>query len=66
MATPFGLTNLSNTLKDGRVVHGQYGTHEGMVTVLTPHGKKTTQLGGSSAESLARLMLRELADEGKA
>jgi hypothetical protein len=35
-------------------------------SVVTARGSKTTQLGGSSAESLARIMLRELADEGKA
>src|SRR5947209_4847460 len=66
MARPFGLTELSITLADGRVVHGHYGVHEGMVTVLTARGSKTTQLGGSSGESLAHIMLRELADEGKA
>jgi hypothetical protein len=66
MAPPFGLTKLSITLKDGRVVDGHYGVHERMVTVMTARGSKTTQLGGSSAESLARIMLRELADEGKA
>jgi hypothetical protein len=62
----FGLTKLNITLADGRVVDGHYGVREKMITVLTARGSKTTQIGGSSVELLARIMLRELADEGKA
>jgi ribosomal protein S25 len=36
------------------------------VTVKTVHGSKITQRGRLPPESLARIMLRELADEGKA
>ncbi len=50
----------------GRKITGTVTVSNRMVTVSTPLGSKTTQLGGSPAELLARLMLRELADEGKA
>jgi hypothetical protein len=51
----------------GRVVKGSYGmSREGLVTVRTLRGSKTTQLGGSPAIFVARRLLRELAAEGKA
>jgi hypothetical protein len=36
------------------------------VSVETAHGEKTKQIGGSNPTELAYIMLRELADEGKA
>ena len=45
-------------------IKGSYWTHDGMITVRLANGrKKTTQLGGMTPESLAKIMLRELADE---
>jgi hypothetical protein len=37
-----------------------------LVTVRTLRGSKTTLLGGSNAMLIARILLRELAAEGKA
>jgi hypothetical protein len=51
----------------GRLVKGTYGmSHDGLVTVKTPGGSKTTHLGGSPAIFVAKRLLRELAAEGKA
>jgi len=51
----------------GRTIKGSCSmSREGLVTVQTPHGSKTTQLGGSPAVFIARRLLRELASEGKA
>jgi hypothetical protein len=43
-----------------------YGTALGLVTVRTPYDSKSKQLGGSSSTLIARILLRELAAEGKA
>ena len=53
---------------DGREVRGSFSVWGRTITVETAHGSKTTQLGGpaAKAEALARIMLRELAQEGKA
>ena len=51
----------------GRSVSGSYSTsRQGLVTVKTLRGSKTTTLGGSNARVVARILLRELAAEGKA
>jgi hypothetical protein len=51
----------------GRLVKGSYSMSPvGLVTVRTPSGSKTTQLGGSPAIFVAKRLLRELAAEGKA
>jgi hypothetical protein len=51
----------------GRTASGSYSTsREGLVTVRTLRGSKTTPLGGSNAMLIARILLRELAAEGKA
>jgi len=50
---------------DGRTVKGRYYVERGILTVTTAHGQKSTQLGGSSGGSMARMLLRELANEGK-
>ena len=51
----------------GRLVKGTYSmSHEGLVTVKTPSGSETTQLGCSPAIFVAKRLLRELAAEGKA
>ena len=51
----------------GRLVKGSYSmSHDGLVTVKTPSGSKTTRLGGSPAIFVAKRLLREFAAEGKA
>ena len=52
---------------NGHTVTGLYSTsREGLVTVRTPYESKSRQLGGSSNSLIARILLRELAAEGKA
>jgi len=36
---------------------------DSIVTVRTAHGTKSTQIGGSTPEGLARILIRELAGE---
>ena len=54
---------------EGKLLKGWYRL-EGpasspLVTVRTAWGRKTTQRGGSDADSVARMLLIELAKEGK-
>jgi hypothetical protein len=49
-----------NVIHKGCPVRGWYRAHE------TARGEKTKQIGGSNPTELAYIMLRELADEGKA
>ena len=52
---------------NGHTVTGLYSTsREGLVPVRTPYESKSRQLGGSSNSLIARILLRELAAEGKA
>jgi len=51
---------------NGHTVTGLYSTAPGLVTVRTPYDSKSRQLGGSSTTLIARILLRELAAEGKA
>lgn len=51
---------------DGKSYSGTYTVESKMVTVWTAMGRKTTQISGGSAPTLARLMLGELVREGKA
>ena len=51
---------------DGRIYTGQMKTKRGLVTVTTPYGARTTQVGGSPPEIAARTMLRELVKAEKA
>jgi len=51
----------------GRTVSGSYSTsREGLVTVKTLRGSKTTTISRSNVRLIARILLRELAEEGKA
>ena len=51
----------------GRTVSGSYSTsREGLVTVKTLRGSRIATLGGSNVRLIARILLRELAAEGKA
>jgi hypothetical protein len=49
-----------------RLVVGSYSVEDGMVTVGSGEVRKSTQVGGSPPKVLAKLMLRELDDEGLA
>ena len=51
---------------NGHTVMGLYTTSLGLVTVRTPYDSKNRLLGGSSNTLIARILLRELAAEGKA
>jgi len=51
----------------GRPLKGSYSiSRDGLVTVQTPGGSKTTHHGGSPAISVAKRLLRALAVEEKA
>lgn len=47
----------------GREYCGEYELNKGMITVHFDLRKKTTQLGGSDHETLARVLLSELVRE---
>jgi len=52
--------------RDGKREHvGYYRVDEGIVTVRCEFGTKSTQVGGSPPESIARLLLRELVGGGQ-
>jgi hypothetical protein len=52
---------------EGRQITGWWRTEDdSMVAVWTPRARRATQIGGSPLEALAKLMLHELAKEGKA
>ena len=52
---------------NGHTVTGLYSaSREGLVTVRTPYDSKSKQLIGTTATLIARILLRELAAEGKA
>jgi hypothetical protein len=52
---------------NGHTVTGLYSaSREGLVTVRTPYDSKRKQLIGTTATLIARILLRELAAEGKA
>jgi hypothetical protein len=46
---------------DGRRVTGTYVVEAGMITVSSASGSKTTHVGNTPTEVLARLLLSELA-----
>jgi hypothetical protein len=52
---------------DDRTLIGSYASRDGVVEVRSLKGeRKATPIGGSTPESLARCMLMELAQEGRA
>ncbi|MEH6647972.1 hypothetical protein [Sulfitobacter sp.] len=52
-----------NTVKINIEVSGTYEVENGLVTVTAPNGiSTTTQVGDSPAETIARMMLREIVD----
>ena len=50
----------------GRPLSGSYAIEDGMVKVKTPYGEKATQIGSFNPEWVARRLLEELAEEGRA
>ena len=50
---------------DGKQHHGFYRVESGVVTVTTLEGKNATQIGGSTVEIVARMLLRELVRQGR-
>jgi hypothetical protein len=44
-------------------VKGTYEVKDGMITTTSGKSKKTTQVGGSPPEVLARIMLREMVQD---
>jgi hypothetical protein len=50
----------------GHPLSGSYAIEDGMVKVKTPHGEKATQVGSFNPEWVARRLLQELAEEGRA
>lgn len=52
--------------ENGVTYTGHYRVEGGVVTVTTSLGSKSTQIGGSSAEAVAYVLLYDLIDERKA
>ena len=50
---------------DGVMYRGTYEVKDGLITVWYRTQKKSTQVGGSTPESLSRLLLREMVAEKK-
>lgn len=48
---------------DGQTFHGLYWVEAGIVTVTTGLATKRAELGHTSADDVARLLLREIADD---
>jgi hypothetical protein len=48
---------------NGVTISGTYSVKDGIVTVETALGTKSTHIGGSKPASLAYIMLRELLDD---
>jgi hypothetical protein len=51
---------------DGETYRGTYWVAGKIITVSTGMGGKSTQVGSTSAETLAKQLLRELTKQGKA
>ena len=48
---------------NGQKISGKYMLRGNIVTVMSPNGQKSTQLGGMTSEGLAKILLRELVTE---
>jgi hypothetical protein len=51
--------------RDGKILRGQFWTHNGMVTAKLGHRQKTTQIGGSPPKAIAKLMMYEMHEAAK-
>ena len=58
MTTPIEITTV-----DGSTIDGHFAESGGMVHVTYAGHSKSTQVGGSPADSIAKMLLRELAGE---
>jgi hypothetical protein len=57
--------NLTVTVeREGKIYKATYRIENGMITVTTSYGSKTTQLGSCPPEALAIIMLGEMISEG--
>lgn len=65
---PLGILKEIKIEFDGRTVTGWYTVSHGMVRVITVASSKTAEIGGMIhfPEGVARILLRELAQEGNA
>ena len=60
MRDPEKLSAVSRKV-DGITIIGRYTvSHDGLLTVVSPYGRKATRLGGLTPRSLAGLLLNEL------
>ncbi len=50
---------------EGKSYTASWHVEKGVITVSTASGRKSTQLGDSPPESLARMMLREAINAGR-
>ena len=50
---------------NGKTYNGHYRVEKGVITVSTLYSSKSTQLGNSPAELIARILLREMAETGE-
>jgi hypothetical protein len=50
----------------GHPLSGSYAVEDGIVKVKTQYGEKATQIGPFNSEWVARRLLEELAEEGRA
>jgi hypothetical protein len=51
--------------RDGKILRGQFWTHNGMVTAKLGNRQKTTQIGGSPPKAIAKLMMHEMHEAAK-
>lgn len=52
--------------RNGKQYSAAYTLEKGVITVRTVYARKSTQLGSSSPEVLAKLILSEMIDAGEA
>ena len=52
--------------RNGKQYSAGYIVEKGLITVRTVYGRKSTQLGSSSPEILAKLILGEMIEAGEA
>ena len=50
---------------EGKEYKGRYKVESKMVYATSAHGSKATQLGGSPAEVIARMLLRNILNDAK-
>ena len=50
---------------DGKSYSATYSVDSKVVSVECPYGSRSTQIGGSTAESVARLLVREIVADAK-